>query len=92
MKPVGLFDYQIKNNTKGGDLVLDLFGGSGTSIMACEQNGRVCYTMELDERYVDTIIQRYINFKGSSDDVYLIRDGKKYRYDPDGEYNAEITD
>ena len=92
MKPVGLFDYQIKNNTKGGDLVLDLFGGSGTSIMACEQNGRVCYTMELDERYVDTIIQRYINFKGSSDDVYLIRDGKKYRYDPDGEYNAKITD
>ena len=89
MKPVGLFDYQIKNNTKGGDLVLDLFGGSGTSIMACEQNGRVCYTMELDERYVDTIIQRYINFKGSSDDVYLIRDGKKYRYDPDGEYNEE---
>lgn len=92
MKPVGLFDYQIKNNTKGGDLVLDLFGGSGTSIMACEQNGRICYTMELDERYVDTIIQRYIEFKGKSDDVYLIRNGEKYAYNPDGEYNETATD
>lgn len=91
MKPVGLFDYQIKNNTKGGDIVLDLFGGSGTSIIASEQNGRVCYTMELDERYVDTIIQRYINLKGS-DDVYLIRDGQKYKYNPDGEYDGETED
>lgn len=41
MKPIPLFDYQIKNNTKGGDIVLDLFGGSGTTIMACEQNGRM---------------------------------------------------
>lgn len=64
MKPIGLFDYQIKNNTKGGDIVLDLFGGSGTSIMACEQNGRVCYTMEFDPRYVDAIIDRWEQFTG----------------------------
>lgn len=64
MKPVGLFDYQIKNNTKGGDIVLDLFGGSGTTIIACEQNGRVCYSMELDPHYIDVIIQRWENFTG----------------------------
>lgn len=64
MKPVGLFDYQIKNNTKGGDIVLDLFGGSGTSLIACEQDGRTCYTMELDPRYVDAIIKRWENLTG----------------------------
>lgn len=64
MKPVALFDYQIKNNTKGGDIVLDLFGGSGTSIIACEQNGRTCYMMEYDPRYVDVIIKRWENLTG----------------------------
>ena len=64
MKPVPLFDYQIKNNTKGGDIVLDLFGGSGTTIMACEQNGRRAYTMEFDPRYVDVIIERWEQFTG----------------------------
>jgi site-specific DNA-methyltransferase (adenine-specific) len=66
MKPVGLFDYQIKNNTKGGDIVLDLFGGSGTAIMACEQNGRKCYMMELDPHYVDVIIARWEEFTGQT--------------------------
>ena len=64
MKPVGLFDYQIKNNTKGGDIVLDLFNGSGTTIMACEQNGRVARCMELDPRYVDACVKRWENFTG----------------------------
>lgn len=64
MKPVGLFDYQIKNNTKGGDIVLDLFSGSGTTIMACEQNGRVARCMELDPRYVDACVKRWENFTG----------------------------
>ena len=64
MKPIALFDYQIKNNTKQGDIVLDLFGGSGTTIMACEQNNRVAYSMELDPRYVDAIVQRWENFTG----------------------------
>lgn len=64
MKPVGLFDYQIKNNTKGGDIVLDLFGSSGTTIIACEQNKRIGYSMELDPKYCDVIIQRWENLTG----------------------------
>lgn len=64
MKPVGLFDYQIKNSSKAGDNILDLFGGSGTTIMACEQNNRNAYVMEYDPRYVDAIVQRWENFTG----------------------------
>lgn len=64
MKPISLFDYQMKNNTKGGDIVLDLFSGSGTTIMAAEQNGRVAYCMELDPKYVDVIIDRWETFTG----------------------------
>jgi site-specific DNA-methyltransferase (adenine-specific) len=64
MKPVPLFDYQIKNNTKKEDVVLDLFGGSGTTLIACEQNGRNAYLMELDPRYVDVIINRWENLTG----------------------------
>lgn len=64
MKPIGLFDYQIKNNTKGDDIVLDLFNGSGTTIMACEHNGRIARCMELDPRYVDATIKRWEEFTG----------------------------
>lgn len=64
MKPVGLFDYLIKNNTKKDDIVLDLFAGSGTSIIACEQNGRIAYSMELDPKYVDVIIYRWEKLTG----------------------------
>lgn len=64
MKPVPLFDYQIKNNTKKEDVVLDLFGGSGTTLIACEQNGRNAYLMELDPRYVDVIINRWETLTG----------------------------
>lgn len=64
MKPVGLFDYQIKNNTKGSDIVLDLFGGSGTTLIACEQDGRKARLMELDPHYCDVIIQRWENLTG----------------------------
>lgn len=64
MKPVGLFDYQIKNNTAPGDVVLDLFNGSGTTIMACEQNGRRAFAMELDPKYVDAAIERWEKFTG----------------------------
>ena len=64
MKPVKLFDYQIQNNTKGGDIVLDLFGGSGTTIIACEQDGRCARVMELDPRYVDVIIDRWEKLTG----------------------------
>ena len=64
MKPIKLFEYQIKNNTKGNDIVLDLFAGSGTTIMACEQNNRIAYGMELDPKYVDVIIKRWEDFTG----------------------------
>ena len=64
MKPVGLFAYQISNNTHESDNVLDSFGGSGTTIIACEQLNRKCYTCELDEHYCDVIIQRWENLTG----------------------------
>lgn len=64
MKPIGLFDYQIRNSTKQGENVLDLFGGSGTTIMACEQNDRHAYVMEYDPKYVDVIISRWEQYTG----------------------------
>lgn len=62
MKPVELFAYQVKNSTKTEDSVLDLFGGSGTTLIACEQLGRKCYMMELDPKYCDVIRKRYWKF------------------------------
>ncbi len=64
MKPVDLIEYQIKNNTKGSDVVLDLFGGSGSSLIACEKTGRYARLMELDPQYVDVIIRRWQEFTG----------------------------
>lgn len=64
MKPIPLFDYLIKNSSQKGDVILDLFMGSGTTLMACEQNGRVAYGMEFDPRYVDVIIERWEQFTG----------------------------
>ena len=64
MKPVGLFSYQIENSSKKGDIVLDLFGGSGTTMIACEQLGRKSYLMEFDPKYVDVIINRWEEFTG----------------------------
>lgn len=64
MKPIGLFDYLIQNSSHSGEIVLDTFGGSGTTIMACEQDDRICYTMELDPRYVDATIDRWETFTG----------------------------
>lgn len=64
MKPVALFDYQMRNNTKHGQIVLDTFAGSGTTIIAAEQNGRTAYCMELDPRYVDVIVDRWEKFTG----------------------------
>lgn len=64
MKPIRLFDYQMQCSTKPGEKVLDLFAGSGTTIMAAEQNGRKAYCMEYDPRYVDVIIDRWEKFTG----------------------------
>jgi len=64
MKPVELFEYQMLNNTKGADLVLDSFGGSGTTIIAAEKHGRYGRLMELDPKYCDVIIKRWQDFSG----------------------------
>lgn len=64
MKPVLLFDYEMKCNTEPGDAVLDLFGGSGTTVIAAEQNGRTAYVMELDPCYCDVIIDRWEKLTG----------------------------
>jgi site-specific DNA-methyltransferase (adenine-specific) len=64
MKPVELFEYLMLNNTKGGDLVLDSFGGSGTTLIAAEKNGRTALLMELDPRYCDVIVKRWQDFTG----------------------------
>ena len=74
MKPVPLFDYQIKNSTKKGDAVLDLFGGSGTTMVACEQDGRTAYLMELDPRYVDVIIDRWEKLTGQKAELLTKED------------------
>ncbi|NLB54433.1 MAG: site-specific DNA-methyltransferase, partial [Lentisphaerae bacterium] len=80
MKPVALCAYPIVNSSLTNNIVLDPFGGSGSTLIACEQTGRICYTMELDERYADVIVKRYIEQKGSDADVYLMRDTQKSAY------------
>lgn len=80
MKPVSLFAYQIGNNTHEGDAILDLFGGSGTTLIASEQLNRRAYVSELDPKYCDVIVKRYINFKESEDGVYVLREGTKIPY------------
>ena len=76
MKPVALIEYQLLNNTKGGDVVLDLFGGSGTTLIAAEKQGRVARLMELDPRYVDVEVLRWQAFTGKS--AYLEADGRSF--------------
>lgn len=66
MKPVKLIGYQISNSTKKGDVVADIFGGSGTTLIACEQLNRICYTMELDPKYCDVIIKRWEQYTGQT--------------------------
>lgn len=64
MKPVGLISNEIKISSNPGSVVIDLFGGSGSTLIACEQLGRKCYMMELDPHYVDAIIERWEKFTG----------------------------
>jgi DNA modification methylase len=66
MKPVELLAYQITNNTKGEDIVLDTFLGSGSTLIASEKTGRTCYGVELDPKYVDVIVQRYVDYTGNN--------------------------
>ncbi len=76
MKPVNLCAYPIQNSSMSNCIVLDPFGGSGSTLIACEQTNRICHTIELDEKYADAIVKRYRGFQGT-EDCYLIRDGAK---------------
>lgn len=80
MKPVPLIAYPILNSSMTGCIVLDPFGGSGSTLIACEQTDRICHTIELDEKFCDVIVKRYIEQVGSSDGVSLLRDGTKCKY------------
>ena len=80
MKPVPLLAYPIKNSSLTNSIVLEPFGGSGSTWIACEQTDRICYGAELDERFVDVILKRFIEHVGTDDDVYLVRDGQKIKY------------
>ena len=88
MKPVPLIAYPIKNSSVANCIVLDPFGGSGSTLIACEQTNRICYTAELDEKYCDVIVKRYIEQVGTTENVYVVRDGQKIKFD-DLEVNAD---
>jgi DNA modification methylase len=81
-KPIDLLSYPIQNSSQANSIVLDLFGGSGSTLIACEQTDRVCYMAELDDKYVSVILRRYVEFKnGQSKDVFVERNGKKTPYE-----------
>ncbi len=80
MKPVPLIAYPILNSSMTGCIVLDPFGGSGSTLIACEQTDRSCYTIELDEKYCDVIVKRFLEGGGNTDHVFLMRDGIEYKY------------
>ena len=81
-KPVQMIAYLLKQSTSTNGLVLDGFLGSASTLIACEQIDRTCYGVELEEKFVDVAVKRYIRFKeGKYDDVYVIRDGQKLRFD-----------
>nr|UWD68313.1 MAG: putative AdoMet-dependent methyltransferase [Bacteriophage sp.] len=81
MKPIALLAYPIMNSSMSNAVVLDPFGGSGSTLIACEQSDRICYTVELDEKFCDVIVKRYIEQVGSSDGVTVQRDGVTFRFD-----------
>ena len=80
MKPIPLLAYPIMNSSMSNTVVLDPFGGSGSTLIACEQSDRICYTVELDEKFCDVIVKRYIEQVGSADGVTVQRDGLTYKY------------
>ena len=87
MKPIPLIAYPILNSSLTGCIVLDPFGGSGSTLIASDQLERICYSIELDEKFCDVIVKRYIEHKGSSEDVFLIRGGAKIPFTQVEEHN-----
>ena len=87
MKPIPLLAYPIMNSSLTNSVVLDPFGGSGSTLIACEQSDRICYTVELDEKFCDVIVNRYIELVGSADGVSVERDGVTFSYKEVTEFN-----
>ena len=81
MKPIPLLAYPIGNSSMTNAIVLDPFGGSGSTLITCEQTDRICRTIELDEKFCNVIVNRYIEQVGSAEGVTVLREGKTYRYD-----------
>lgn len=81
MKPIPLIAYPISNSSMSNCIILDPFGGSGSTLIACEQTNRICHTIELDEKYCDVIVKRYIEQVGTAENVSVVRDGKTIRFD-----------
>lgn len=79
-KPLDLLSYPIQNSSQENAIVLDTFGGSGSTLMACELTNRICYTMELDEKYASVILRRYVDDTGRPDDVFVERNGERIPY------------
>ena len=79
-KPLDLLSYPIGNSTQENSIVLDTFGGSGSTMMACQQTNRICYMMELDEKYASVILRRAVEDGISPDDIFVERDGVRYGY------------
>ncbi len=89
MKPLELVGRAIKNSSRKDDLVLDLFGGSGSTLIAAEQIQRSAYLMEIDERYVDVIVKRYLRFVQGYENSYLLRNGEKFSLKDIADYHIE---
>ncbi len=77
MKPVALMAYPIQNSCMSNCIVLDPFLGSGSTLIACEETGRICYGVELDEKFCDVIVKRYLEKTGSNQNVYVLREDQK---------------
>ena len=80
MKPIALMAYPIQNSTMSNCIVLDPFLGSGSTLLACEQTGRICYGVELDPKFVDVIVKRYLEAGGDPSEVLLHRDHAVYSH------------
>ncbi|MGF0094824.1 site-specific DNA-methyltransferase [Peptoniphilus sp. SGI.035] len=80
-KPVPLIAYLIKQSTQTNGLVLDGFLGSASTLIACEELNRICYGVEIEPKFVDVAVKRYLNLVGSDEEINLLRDGKEYKYE-----------
>ena len=94
-KPVPLISYLMKNSSRPKDLVIDLFGGSGTTLIAAEETDRTCFTMEIDEKYASAIVRRYVKARSNTDDVFVVRDGEQIKateiYDFENEKMVDVV-